>query len=128
MAKTQKVVNKNQSPEKVEKKVEAVQEPTEPEAIQERAEPEAVQEQAEPEAVQEATELEAVQEPAEPEIIQERDKEEDQKKKLIARTYILHDSRQYKPGEQLPANKADMVTAWIEAGTAVWVNENEESE
>ncbi len=39
---------------------------------------------------------------------------------LVARAYILYNSRQYKPGEYLPANNPDMVAAWIDAGTATW--------
>lgn len=39
---------------------------------------------------------------------------------LVAKTYILYNSRQYKPGEFLPANNPDMVAAWLAAGTAVW--------
>lgn len=43
--------------------------------------------------------------------------------KLIAKTYILFESRNYKPGEELPAHNPGMVEAWLEAGTAVWMEE-----
>ncbi len=39
---------------------------------------------------------------------------------LVARTYILYNSQQYKPGDFLPANNPDMVAAWLAAGTAAW--------
>lgn len=41
-------------------------------------------------------------------------------KKLIAKSYILYNSTNYKPGDELPANNAAMVEAWLSAGTAVW--------
>lgn len=41
--------------------------------------------------------------------------------KILTAVYpILYLSRQYKIGEELPANDPGMVEAWIEAGTAVW--------
>lgn len=44
---------------------------------------------------------------------------------LIAQTYILYNSKHYKPGDVLPANDPDMLAAWIEAGTAAWVDARE---
>lgn len=40
---------------------------------------------------------------------------------LIAVYPILYRSRQYWPGQRLPADDAGMVRAWIDAGTAAWV-------
>ena len=42
--------------------------------------------------------------------------------KLIAVYPILYRSRQYWVGQELPADDAGMVQAWIEAGTAAWVD------
>ena len=42
--------------------------------------------------------------------------------KLIAVYPILYRSRQYWVGQELPADDAGMVQAWIEAGTATWVD------
>lgn len=42
--------------------------------------------------------------------------------RLIAVYPILYRSRQYWVGEELPADDAGMVQAWIEAGTAAWVD------
>ena len=42
--------------------------------------------------------------------------------KLIAVYPILYRSRQYWPGQRLPADDARMVQAWIDAGTAAWVD------
>lgn len=39
---------------------------------------------------------------------------------LIAVYPILYHARQYRVGETLPTNDADMVAAWLEAGTAKW--------
>lgn len=48
--------------------------------------------------------------------------------KVLTATYpILYLSRQYKPGEELPANNPDMVSAWIDAGTAAWMCAGKES-
>jgi hypothetical protein len=41
-------------------------------------------------------------------------------KKLIALTFVLYLSHQYKPGDELPANNQEMVEAWVEAGSAIW--------
>lgn len=46
---------------------------------------------------------------------------------LTAVCNILYLSRQYKVGEELPANNPDMVSAWIDAGTAVWMCAGKES-
>lgn len=42
--------------------------------------------------------------------------------RLIAAYPILYRSRQYWVGEELLADDAGMVQAWIEAGTAAWVD------
>lgn len=48
---------------------------------------------------------------------------------LVALYPILYHSHQYKVGEELPANDASMVAAWLEAGTAKWVDgEDSDSE
>lgn len=52
------------------------------------------------------------------------EQETDEAKVLIAQSYILYNSKHYKPGEMLPANDQEMTKAWIEAGTAAWVVEN----
>ncbi len=41
--------------------------------------------------------------------------------KLIAVYPILYRSRQYWPGQRLPADDAGMVQAWLDAGTAAWI-------
>lgn len=47
-------------------------------------------------------------------------------KQLIAQQSILFEGKIYNPGEHLPAHNAAMVAAWLEAGTAVWIeNKNE---
>ena len=45
--------------------------------------------------------------------------------KLIAVYPILYQSHQYEVGDVLPANDQNMVNAWIEAGTATWLEEQE---
>lgn len=42
--------------------------------------------------------------------------------KLTAQRSILFENRIYAPGETLPAHNAAMVEAWINAGTAVWID------
>lgn len=42
--------------------------------------------------------------------------------KLTAQTSILFESKIYAPGEELPASNPDMVEAWLAAGTAAWVD------
>lgn len=49
--------------------------------------------------------------------------DEEEKKVCIAQTYILYNSTQYKPGDELPANDPEMLAAWLEAGTAKWLDE-----
>lgn len=44
---------------------------------------------------------------------------------LVALFPILYRSRQYQIGDKLPTNNPDMVNAWIEAGTAKWVDATE---
>jgi len=46
-------------------------------------------------------------------------------RKLIAKYPILHLSKQYDIGDELVANNPEMVSAWIEAGTAEWVEDEE---
>lgn len=65
---------------------------------------------------------EPVSENQEPVSEQVDEPEADSSKLLIAQSYILHLSHQYKPGDILPANYPDMVDAWIDAGTAAWVD------
>lgn len=55
-----------------------------------------------------------------PETEEDAGGEETGRQVLVAKAYILYNSRQYKPGEYLPANNPDMVAAWLGAGTAVW--------
>jgi hypothetical protein len=49
-------------------------------------------------------------------------------KKLIAKIPILYLTKQYKPGEEIPANDPDMVEAWLENNAASWVEDNPEKE
>ena len=42
--------------------------------------------------------------------------------KLTAKVSILFESKLYAPGATLPANNPVMVEAWLEAGTAVWID------
>ena len=62
---------------------------------------------------------EEIPEEEEPEITED----EEEKKVCIAQTYILYNSTQYKPGDVLPANDPEMLAAWLEAGTAKWLDE-----
>ena len=62
---------------------------------------------------------EEIPEEEEPEIPED----EEEKKVCIAQTYILYNSTQYKPGDVLPANDPEMLAAWLEAGTAKWLDE-----
>ena len=41
---------------------------------------------------------------------------------LTALRPVLYRSKQYRAGDALPADKAEMVDAWIEAGSAVWTD------
>lgn len=43
--------------------------------------------------------------------------------RLVATAAILYQSKLYAPGDELPANNSSMVDAWLEAGTAVWTEE-----
>ena len=45
--------------------------------------------------------------------------------KLTAQTSILFESKIYKPGEELPVKNPAMVEAWLEAGTAVWIDDEQ---
>lgn len=42
------------------------------------------------------------------------------KKVLKAITHILYNGRMYEPQEELPVDNAEMVEAWVDAGTAIW--------
>ena len=44
-------------------------------------------------------------------------------KVLTAQKSILFESKIYAPGEELPTKNADMVKAWTEAKTAVWIDD-----
>lgn len=55
----------------------------------------------------------------------EEEEEEEEEKVLLAQTYILYNSHQYKPGDELPGNDPAMLEAWLEAGTAAWVSVSE---
>jgi len=46
-------------------------------------------------------------------------------RKLIAKYPILYLSKQYDIGEELVANNPEMVKAWLDAGTAEWVEDEE---
>lgn len=46
--------------------------------------------------------------------------------KLTAKRHILYESRMYLPGDILPTNNQSMLEAWIEAGTAVWMDTEQE--
>lgn len=41
---------------------------------------------------------------------------------LVAREFIQVGSRIYRPGDILPSEDRGLVEAWIEAGTAVWMD------
>lgn len=45
--------------------------------------------------------------------------------KLIAKYPILYLSKQYDIGDELIANNPEMVKAWLDAGTAEWVEDEE---
>ena len=48
--------------------------------------------------------------------------------KILTAVYpILYLSHQYKVGEELPANNPGMVEAWLDAGTAAWIQPVEKS-
>lgn len=44
-------------------------------------------------------------------------------KVLTAKQSILFESKIYAPGDKLPAHNEAMVKAWLEAGTAVWIDD-----
>lgn len=46
--------------------------------------------------------------------------------KLIAQQSILFEGTIYDPGEELPTKNPAMTEAWLEAGTAVWVDDKAE--
>ena len=52
--------------------------------------------------------------------------DEDEAKDLIALVPVLYLSHQYKVGDKLPANNPDMVQAWIDAESAVWMSARKE--
>ena len=45
--------------------------------------------------------------------------------RLIAKAYILFESKMYGIGEELPTKNPQIVDAWINAGTAVWKSDEE---
>ncbi len=56
------------------------------------------------------------------------DQDPEEALKILTALYpILYLSRQYKVGEELPANDPGMVEAWLQAGTAAWVQPAGES-
>lgn len=80
------------------------------------------------ESLEEEMEVAPVQPTEEtPEEEQGITEDEEEKKVCIAQTYILYNSTQYKPGDELPANDPEMLAAWLEAGTAKWVDETDVS-
>lgn len=52
--------------------------------------------------------------------------ESNEVKTLVAAYPILYHTHQYAIGDELPVNDVAMVEAWIEAGTAVWSDGEEE--
>ena len=42
---------------------------------------------------------------------------------LVAVRPVLYLSKQYRAGDELPTSDSAMVTAWVNAGTAVWKEE-----
>lgn len=46
---------------------------------------------------------------------------------LVAQIPVLYRSRQYGAGDRLPANDPAMVDAWLEAGSAVWEDEDKQT-
>lgn len=70
--------------------------------------------------------VEGPEEPTE-ELTEDQDTEEDgdilvseEPKTLIAMRPILYLAKQYRAGDRLPVNNQEMVSAWIEAGSAAW--------
>ena len=47
--------------------------------------------------------------------------------KLAAMRPVLYRSTQYGVGDALPAGNPDMVEAWLSAGSAAWIDEDEEA-
>ena len=45
--------------------------------------------------------------------------------RLTAKTSILFESKMYKPGEELPVKNPAMVEAWLAAGTAVFIDDEQ---
>ena len=46
-------------------------------------------------------------------------------KVLTAQKSILFESKLYNPGDELPTKNAVMTEAWLAAGTAVWIGDDE---
>ena len=70
--------------------------------------------------------VEGPEEPTE-ELTEDQDTEEngdilvsEEPKTLIAMRPILYLAKQYRAGDRLPVNNQEMVSAWIEAGSAAW--------
>lgn len=53
---------------------------------------------------------------------EDEDQEPEEVLKILTALYpILYLSHQYKVGDELPANDPGMVEAWLQAGTAAWI-------
>nr|DAM92488.1 MAG TPA: hypothetical protein [Caudoviricetes sp.] len=50
--------------------------------------------------------------------VESENKETNQALKAI--THILYNGRMYLPQEELPVDNAEMIEAWLNAGTAIW--------
>lgn len=48
--------------------------------------------------------------------------------RLIATFQILYKNKQYEPGAELPTSDASSVEAWLEAGSAVWKDDEDETD
>lgn len=44
---------------------------------------------------------------------------------LTARLPVLYLSRQYRPGDELPATDSALVDAWLESGAAYWADDED---
>lgn len=63
-----------------------------------------------------STEDESIEEAV---LVESENKETNQVLKAI--THILYNGRMYLPQEELPVDNAEMIEAWLNAGTAIWV-------
>lgn len=80
--------------------------------------------EAEEKIVSEAEEVAETETETEETEAEEDETVSDTPKVCLAQAYILYNSTQYKPGDELPTNNPEMLEAWLEAGTAAWVDEN----